>query len=427
MNHASQALFPVDVDIDYFQHLQRYSALYRILLATPYSTKLTFKQWYRINLKLVNELDLSMTGQQKGNCWLEVGCQLLMEKNKSIIPCKDSSIQCRPLQHDAWDSTTASDIAGFQNDTVGDLEFMVSLRDEGYVSSSTTNAKYYIQIYPKPQKYPSIMAFPLMIGPVTMEEPSIHASNNNSWKEPSTSNAIFHGYQLQDSSFLVIREDWDLGTPGKMWDSALVLSQLMTDKINLDPDYFRGGRFIDLSAGTGCLGLLIAALYKNIYRDHKHNMPLITLTDLPEALDLINQNRSYNHLEGYTSVKPLEWGNYHDAQSLLVEGPIQTVIASDVLYRPSTFSSLVSTLVWLSDENKGQIEIYVGYKRRGLALHDETKFFDLCAESFEIITLSGAETCIKRKNNLEGWISTGGDVNDVYKGTGVNVYKLVRK
>ncbi|CEP13199.1 hypothetical protein [Parasitella parasitica] len=421
-----------DGDIDYFHHLQRYSALYRILLATPYSTKLTFKQWYRVNLKLVNELDLTMTEQQKGNCWLEVGCHLLVEKNKSIVPCKESSIQCRPLQHDEWDSTTASDIAGFQNDTVGDLEFMVSLHDEGYVSSSTTSPNYYIQIYPKTQKHPFIMAFPLIIGPVTMEESSIHtptyASINNLWEEPSTSNTIFHGYRLQDSSFLVIREDWSLGTPGKMWDSALVLSQMMTDKISHDPDYFRGGRFIDLSAGTGCLGLLIAALYKNIYRDHKHNMPRITLTDLPEALDLIQQNRSCNHLEGYTSVKSLEWGNYRDVQNLLLEGPIHTVIASDVLYRPSTFPSLVRTLVWLSEQNRHQIEIYVGYKRRGLALQDEKQFFNLCAESFHIITLSSAEICIKRNSNLEGWILTGeGDLDDAYKKTGVNIYQLVCK
>lgn len=256
MNHASQALFPADISIDYFHRLQRYSALYRILLAAPYSTKLSYKQWYRINLKLVNELDLSLIEEQKKNCWLEVGCHLLVEKNKKIVPCTDSSIVCRPLKHDEWDSTTASDIAGFQNDAVGDFEFMVSLHDESYVSPSTENAKHYIQIYPKAQKRPSIMAFQLMIGPISITESLMHYVTpppnhtlENKWKEPNTSSAIFHGYRLQDSSYLIIREDWDLGTPGKMWDSALVLSQMMTDKISQDPDYFQGNRLIDLSAG----------------------------------------------------------------------------------------------------------------------------------------------------------------------------------
>ncbi|GAN11038.1 hypothetical protein MAM1_0455d10591 [Mucor ambiguus] len=448
MNNADTASYPphatVDSNIDYFDYLQRYSALYRILLATPYPTNVMFKQWYRVNLKLVNELDLAPTGQQKSNCWLEVGCHLLVEKNKSIVPCKECLIQCRPLQHDAWDSTTASDIAGFQNDTMGDLEFMITLQDEDYVSSSTTatKAKYYIQIYPKQQQPSSIMAFPLIIGPISLigltmqltsqQQPTL----NDQWKQHNMSNTIYHGYRLQDSSFLIIQEDWSLGTPGKMWDSALVLSQMITNKIKHDPDYYQKRRLVDLSAGTGCLGLLVAALYKNIYKDHQHTMPHVTLTDLPDALDLIYQNRSYNHLECYTSVKPLEWGNYQNIQNLLLEGPLHTVIASDVLYRPSTFYSLVQTLIWLSDESKHQVEIYVGYKRRGLALCDEQKFFDLCAQSFDIITVPVIPTvngttaaAVKQTNTnpLEGWILNEGGLGSTYKDTGVKIYQLIRK
>ncbi|KAK4516502.1 Non-essential glycogen phosphorylase [Mucor velutinosus] len=446
MNHADAASYPpqatLDSNVDYFDHLQRYSALYRILLATPYSTNVISKQWYRINLKLVNELDLSLTGQQKSKCWLEVGCYLLVEKNKSIIPCKECLIQCRPLQHDAWDTTTASDIAGFQNDAVGDLEFMVSLQDEGYVSSSTASikAKYYIQIYPKQQQPSSIMAFPLMIGPISIEEQTMQLASsqqpllNDQWKQQNMSNTIYHGYRLQDSSFLIIQEDWSLGTPGKMWDSALVLSQMIADRIKHNPGYFQKRGLVDLSAGTGCLGLLIAALYKNIYKNYQHSMPHITLTDLPDALNLIYRNRAYNHLEGYTSVKSLEWGNYQDVQNLLLEGPLHTVIASDVLYRPSTFHSLVQTLSWLSDENKNQIEIYVGYKRRGLALCDEQKFFDLCAQRFDIITVSampaiGTATAIRqtKKSSIEGWIMNEDEPDAIYKDTGVNIYQLIRK
>ncbi|OAD03074.1 hypothetical protein MUCCIDRAFT_162671 [Mucor lusitanicus CBS 277.49] len=392
---------------------------------------------------LVNELDLALTGQQKSSCWLEVGCQLLVEKDQSIIPSKECLIQCRPLQHDAWDSTTASDIAGFQNDTVGDLEFMVSLQDEGYDSSSTASnkPKYYVQIYPKQQQSSFIMAFPLMIGPISIAEPttvqlrSQQPVLNDQWEQHAMSNAIYHGYRLQDSSFLIIQEDWSLGTPGKMWDSALVLSQMITDRIKHNPDYFEKRCLVDLSAGTGCLGLLIAALYKNIYKDHQDTMPHITLTDLPDALNLIYQNRSYNHLEGHTKVKPLEWGNYQDVQNLLLEGPLHTVIASDVLYRPSTFYSLVQTLIWLCDESENQVEIYVGYKRRGLLLCDEQKFFDLCAQSFEIITVSAmpavngavGQTKISSPALLEGWILNEGGLNAICRDTGVSIYQLIRK
>lgn len=186
---------------------------------------------------------------------------------------------------------------------------------------------------------------------------------------------------------------------------------------------------------TGCLGLLIAALYKNIYKDHQDTMPHITLTDLPDALNLIYQNRSYNHLEGHTKVKPLEWGNYQDVQNLLLEGPLHTVIASDVLYRPSTFYSLVQTLIWLCDESENQVEIYVGYKRRGLLLCDEQKFFDLCAQSFEIITVSAmpavngavGQTKINSPALLEGWILNEGGLNAICRDTGVSIYQLIRK
>lgn len=163
-------------------------------------------------------------------------------------------------------------------------------------------------------------------------------------------------------------------------------------------------------------------------------MPRITLTDLPEALDLIYRNRSYNHLEAYTNVRPLEWGSYQEVQNLLSEGPLHTVIASDVLYRPSTFYSLVQTLIWLSDESENQVDIYVGYKRRGLALCEEQKFFDLCAKSFTITTVSAVPVVSHpvieskvRTSPLEGWILNGGGLDSMYKDTGVNIYQLIRK
>jgi hypothetical protein len=237
---------------DYYYRLQRYSVLYRILLSRPYSTHIIFNSWQRIDLKLVNELGLTLKGQQRAQCWLQVDCQLLVEKHGLIRPCSDCLIVCRPLQHNAWEFTASSDIAGFQNDTEGHLEYKITRRDEGLgLSPSSAQTKYFLRIYPTDQDQQTIKAFPLVIGPLYTAEDKVgyYNSNSDEWEAPLVSQTIFHGYSLQDDSFLVIKEDWELGTPGKMWDSALVLSQLLCDKIQEDPTCFKGQRLLDLSAG----------------------------------------------------------------------------------------------------------------------------------------------------------------------------------
>lgn len=154
-------------------------------------------------------------------------------------------------------------------------------------------------------------------------------------------------------------------------------------------------------------------------------MPKITITDLSEALDLIYQNRRLNQLESYTNVRELRWGNYDDAQRILSEGSINTIIASDVLYEPASFSKLVQTLDWLSSDSPlSSVDIFLGYKRRGLSREEEQSFFDICAEKFDIITLH-----TQAENKLitnGGWIINDGFSN-IFKETGVHIYQLVRK
>lgn len=167
---------------------------------------------------------------------------------------------------------------------------------------------------------------------------------------------------------------------------------------------------------TGCVGLLIGAMYR-VNQSSIEDRPVVTLTDLSEALDLIQQNRRHNLLEAYTNVKPLKWGNYNDVQDVLKEGPLHTIIVSDVLYKPSSFPSLVETLDWLSRDNS-DIHIYLGYKRRGLDVQTEQTFFDICGEIFKIQELVDTTS-----PNEGGWIL----VSDICKETGVNLYQLLRK
>ncbi|KAG2237194.1 putative methyltransferase-domain-containing protein [Thamnidium elegans] len=399
-----------EIDDEYYDSLQKYSTLYRILLSRPYLTETTFSKWNRIDLKLVNELGLTLAHLQKKNCWLEIDCRLLVEKNGEFKLCTEYQIHCRPLQHDAWEFNTNSGIAGFHHDTEGDFEYMITAVDEGMLLNDKHDC--YIQIIPTCKSKQLIQAFPLVIGPIMIKEQSIV----NTWNQDDTlvSLDIFHAYYVENDSFMLIKENWELGTPGKVWDSALVISQLFFDKIKSDSSQFKHRGILDLSAGTGCVGLLMALLYKQ----DKSNLPRITMTDLPEALDLIYQNRAYNRLESYTHVQPLRWGNRSDVQRLLKKGPIHTIIASDVIYEPASFPKLVKTLEWLSEAVK-DIDIFLGYKRRGLGREDEQRFFDICAEKF-IVNVLPIEA------NHKDWI-IGNGFSNMFEETGVNVYQLVPK
>ena len=126
---------------------------------------------------------------------------------------------------------------------------------------------------------------------------------------------------------------------------------------------------LDLGSGTGITGLGIAAL--------THGLVRVALTDLPEALPLLRDNLNLNLqilISQSTMVRELTWGctmptewlpeflevvdekhdvaeaslslnlnNHRKLRRLLITG-------ADIVYRPSLFIPLLSTLVHLYDE-----------------------------------------------------------------------------
>lgn len=238
---------PVEHDLneDYYNSLQKYSTLYRLLLSRPYVNETKLDQWNRIDMIIVNELGLTLKGTQKQNCWLQVDCKLLVEKNGNFKESVDYQIHCRPVKHDAWESNTNSDIPGFCYDTHGDLEYAIVSNDK-----SISSCRFYVQIFPTCQPPQTIQAFSLVIGPIKIvNETDNKAINGWGREHKAESQDSFHSCSIPDESFLMIKEKWELGTPGKMWDSALVISQMISDVIKMDPARFRGHRILDLSAG----------------------------------------------------------------------------------------------------------------------------------------------------------------------------------
>ncbi|KAI8369077.1 putative methyltransferase-domain-containing protein, partial [Blakeslea trispora] len=422
-----------ELEDDFYYRLQQHSALYRMLLARPYVSKIYFNQWNRIDLKLVNEFGLTLTEKQQSVCWLEIDCCLFASHSGRIEVCRTYQILCRPIQKDGWETTTQSDIAGFQYNAEGNFEYMISVKDEGLELSSLETSRFFLQISPTRQERQSIHAFPLVIGPLMIQETNrLPLSVVHKWEHTLASSDMFHAYRIQHDSYLLIKEDWKQGTSGKLWDSAVVLSQIFCNKVHDNPLFFKHRRILDLSAGTGCIGLLLASLLRNIYQAHDYSLetlPQITMTDLPEALDLIYQNRECNHLEDYANIMPLAWGNYDHVRHVLMEGPIDTIIASDVLYKPASFKDLVDTLDWLTMD--GRVDIYLGYKRRGLSLEEELYFFDICSQKFEVKTLYSSLHSDKVTNypalmsKKETTILN--EFSSMCLESGVHIYQLARK
>lgn len=76
------------------------------------------------------------------------------------------------------------------------------------------------------------------------------------------------------------------------------------------------------------------------------------------------------------------WGNRKEAKSIIQDvGPLDIIIASDLLYNFAHFSGLISTLLHLSDKNT---IIYLCYKQRSLTPQEEYSFFEQCVKYFVI-------------------------------------------
>ncbi|KAI9140704.1 putative methyltransferase-domain-containing protein [Paraphysoderma sedebokerense] len=191
----------------------------------------------------------------------------------------------------------------------------------------------------------------------------------------------------QNNSVLLTKEEWDLGIPGKIWDSGVILGRYlssvnwnqMTTKECGDPF-----RVLDLSTGNGYLGLLLAYTCSQVYPSTALS---ICLTDLSDVVPLIRHNLTLNSAAFSSSVSvsatDLLWGDIdaHARISSAGTKKFDLILCSDILYETESFIELLSTLNELCDE-KG--EIWMGYKFRGLTGDEENMFFKRIKQTFKV-------------------------------------------
>ncbi|KAG0016885.1 hypothetical protein BGZ81_011010 [Podila clonocystis] len=157
-------------------------------------------------------------------------------------------------------------------------------------------------------------------------------------------------------------------------------------------------RIVEIGAGTGYVGI---ALAKRLTRDST-----LILTDLEEVVPLLERNvqdnlykpsSSTTTAQGTTAttqetdtpslssrcalvkVEALAWGNSAHSEALLAQGPVDFVVASDLVYFPELYPPLLSTLREITTL---ETKVLFGYKER--SLWKETPFWEEFGRFFRI-------------------------------------------
>ncbi|KAF8934609.1 hypothetical protein BGZ52_003819 [Haplosporangium bisporale] len=152
-------------------------------------------------------------------------------------------------------------------------------------------------------------------------------------------------------------------------------------------------RIVEIGAGTGYVGI---ALAKRLTRDST-----LILTDLEEVVPLLERNVQDNLYKPSSSsttttsqekdtpslasrcavvkVEALAWGNSAHSEALLSQGPVDFVVASDLVYFPELYPPLLSTLREITTL---ETKVLFGYKER--SLWKETPFWEEFGRFFEI-------------------------------------------
>ncbi|KAG1053498.1 hypothetical protein G6F43_004421 [Rhizopus delemar] len=375
-------------DQEFRAKLENHFSLYRINLRSPLASRIAPNRWYRVDILLVNELGLFRRSDIEPNGQVTVTCNLLTPSEESMTPLieqdSDWEIDIAPAPNfqEGQLAREPNSVPGFHRSGKGTFLYRVRAKH-----SHAIRGKRFLCIQPTEILQFATTIQPLTVGPVEII-PDLKQDDRDTplplelWNN-QPQDMVYDGYRVFSNGQVAIHEMWDTGIPGKIWDSALVMLEVIKRVVEHHPEYVDGKHTLDLSAGTGLIGLYVASMMSspksNIGRGK------ITITELDEAVQLIDRNILINgHLKKFSdlSTKSLLWGNKAEAEKCT---KADLIIASDVLYEAHFFEDLVKTFVDLSKETT---RIYIGYKRRGFNKEEEQMFWSLCkSHGFQVTLL----------------------------------------
>ncbi|XXQ30604.1 Lysine methyltransferase [Plasmodiophora brassicae] len=155
------------------------------------------------------------------------------------------------------------------------------------------------------------------------------------------------------------------GSGTTVWDSAIALCGYLMRSMRSRPR-----TALDLSAGTGIVGLTLARL----------GVERVLLSDIPNSVPLLSHNIEMNDLADRVSALPLKWGdagNTHDIRQAI--DPIDLIVASDLFAWPDLYLDLARTIDALASTTT---TVLLAYEERNPAV--EGGFFRMLHKKFAI-------------------------------------------
>eukprot|EP01116_Phalansterium_solitarium_P012447 TRINITY_DN28726_c0_g1_i1.p1 TRINITY_DN28726_c0_g1~~TRINITY_DN28726_c0_g1_i1.p1 ORF type:complete len:215 (+),score=36.36 TRINITY_DN28726_c0_g1_i1:63-707(+) len=159
---------------------------------------------------------------------------------------------------------------------------------------------------------------------------------------------------------------------GNVWDAALVLCKYFENAEDFPAGFFEGKRVVELGAGTGVVGLVLASQGAKV-----------VITDRAPLVPLMSDNITVNKLESNATAEVLNWGE--DVSHL--RPPVDIVVFSDIAagcYSES-YDDFLSTLMALTDENT---LILMSHEKRDVK---DLAFFRKLATQFKYTKLDNSK------------------------------------
>ena len=216
---------------------------------------------------------------------------------------------------------------------------------------------------------------PLLYSSIEIEEKEQKEENNEEKKEENS--VLFYEIttNLNQKFTLEIETNKSKGIAHQLWPASLLLCNFIQLNFNELISNPLNTEIIELGAGVGLNGIVLGLL----------GCPYVTITDLPEAIELITRNieRNQHLLSSSSSIihsDILRWGVNEDLRHYPITSMTNLlIIASDCVYWEHLYSSFFETLDYFITTYNASI-ILSHFKR----WKKEKKFFVMCEKRFKI-------------------------------------------
>lgn len=363
------------------ERLKGVPTFYHLHLKHALPTTIMASQAYPIHLILSNEMDMFLP----------------IDNQQSIVIETQIRSVSRDDQHTLRVSITPPSKPIIQKNGRG--AFDISIEDihmNNHILSASTPSSFYLQFSASGSLGNTIL--PAMSGPhslipytrkfaalaITGGEPltrlhSFNISNTNESMPRISASSV-------NLPFIIVREICGTFIGGRVWDCALYLQQytqqyiFSSSKNQLNHSFFNGRKIIELGSGTGVFGLwLYASLMHHAVSSTSQisaaaSNTEILLTDQEEVMELLNDNVQKNKLHLTTMINapdtlsiqldtsPLLFGSISHLSNLSISPPFDLIIGSDIIFNPTYFDDLLTTLKYLSSPSTS---ILLAYRPRG--------------------------------------------------------------